>query len=201
MPSDELSFSDRQRAMPIAQHEVGHFVAGRVLRFRTVGITVEMLPNGGHRGGAEVLLAEPLKTTDEINDYLRRRVQELYAGALAQTLRENAPKMEVNQQAAYDDLMKGGAADDYTKVRELIRGLRNIEHSETDAADENLSQEQLTNIERGLWSAAVEIVETHGETITKLGSLITSRMKARDQKAAITKDELDAIPYVRALSD
>jgi len=82
----------------------------------------------------------------------------------------------------------------------LLRVLRNIEHSETDAANEDLSQEQLTNIERGLWSAAVKIVETHGETITKLASLITSRMKARDQKAAITEDELDSIPNVPTLS-
>jgi len=96
--------------MPITQHEVGHFVAARVLRFRTDGITVEMLPRGGHQGSAGVLLAEPLKTMDEIKDYLRRRVQVLYAGALAQTLRENAPKMEVNQQAACDDLMKGGCS-------------------------------------------------------------------------------------------
>jgi ATP-dependent Zn protease len=92
MTPDDLRFEDRQRIMPVAQHEVGHFVAARVLRFRTVGISVEMLPKGGHAGGAEITLSEALHSLEETKEYLRRRVQVLYAGALAQTLRENGRK-------------------------------------------------------------------------------------------------------------
>jgi len=188
--------------MPVAQHEAGHFVAARVLGFRTVGISVEMLPNGGHNGGAEIALSEPLQSLGETMEYLRRRVQVLYAGALAQTLRENAPRVEADQEQACKFLRAGGGAEqDYAKARELMRVLRNIQHSDTEGTDEKLSDQQLAQIERDLWAGAVNIVEKNGVAITRIANLITSRMSRSNQKAKITNDDLDAISYVKALDE
>jgi hypothetical protein len=201
MTPDDLRFEDRRRIMPVAQHEAGHFVAARVLGFRTVSISVEMLPNGGHNGGAEITLSEPLQSLGETMVYLRRRVQVLYAGALAQTLRENAPRVQADQEQACKFLKAGGAEQDYAKARELMRVLRNIQHSDTEATDEKLSDEQLAQIERDLWAGVVNIVEENGVAITRIANLITSKMTRNNQKAKIMNDDLDFISYVKALGE
>jgi hypothetical protein len=108
--------------------------------------------------------------------------------------------MEADQVQACEHLKTGGAQDDYAKARELMRLLRNIEHSDTDSTDETLSNDQLASIESGLWAGALDIVEKYGEVVTKIANVIASRMKRGNLKAEIIDDELNRIPYVVALS-
>jgi hypothetical protein len=110
--------------------------------------------------------------------------------------------VEADQEQACKYLGAGGGAEqDYAKARELMRVLRNIQHSDTEATDETLSKEQLAQIERDLWAGAVNIVEENGLTITRIANLITSKMTRNNQKAKITNDDLDAISYVKALGE
>ena len=65
------------------RHECGHLVIARVLGFPTGGIVFE---KGRAEWGAVIDLRISCLTIEDVSDFLMRRVQVIYAGAIAQTL-------------------------------------------------------------------------------------------------------------------
>jgi len=192
----------RQNARPVAQHEMGHYVAARVLGFRTGEVSVTVQWPDGHHGAATVTLPQSLSTLDDVRYYLRNRVQILYAGAAAETLPCNCTEKKVDSEKAIKIINNpgNGAETDHAKARELIHLLRDMEHSDCDVGDEVLVQCQLDNLSQELWNQAVALVELHADTIVGLAGNLSSRVQAPNEKIEITAQELENIPSVKALT-
>ena len=111
---------------------MGHYVVARLLGFRTSDVSLEIIgPINGHRGEAAVILGEPMRTLEEVGCYLRRRIQVLYAGALAETLPpRQSPTKGVNAEEAMTiiELPETAQTGHLPKLGSLFSMLRNIKH-------------------------------------------------------------------------
>jgi len=196
----KLPNSIYQRARPVALHEIGHHVVGRVLGFRMGSVEIELL-FGGHRGLAEITLSHPTPSSLEISEHIERRVQVLYAGAAAETLVPGVPTPTVDTQAAITSLSHPGqgAEHDHAKAKDLIRVLRNLRHSPTDPVDNRLVQHESDALDQNLWAKTVTLVETHADTIIGLAGGLISRMRSRDLKARMEAADFTALPAVQTL--
>ena len=192
----------RELARTVAQHEMGHYVVARLLGFRTSDVSLELTGQiNGHRGEAAVILGEPIRTLEEAGCYLRRRIQVLYAGALAETLPpRQSPTKGANVEEAIRILTTpgNGAEQDFAKARELIQMLRNIKHPE-DAIDDDELQQQLAAINDQLWGSAVNLVQEHDELIVGLAMNLADRVKRINERIVISASELERIPALKEL--
>ena len=144
----------------VGLHEVAHHIVARELGFAVEDIEVVVTFEGGHRGGATVVLGIPLYEKNDVIDYLRKRVQILFAGVLAQKLHNG----KVDVDAAIDETyVKEWAEADFSKARELVNLLRNISYPNDDSDDEN--QEHLDQIWKELINKSVAIVEDCSDMI------------------------------------
>lgn len=178
---------DPRRALAIARHEFGHYVVARALGFQTGEISLTLNFPDGHRGEASVTLSRPVSPA-EISDYLEKRVQILYAGALAEAL----VKQTVDQDLALTLIADRGAQQDHAKARELIQLLRNCRFPTT--TDYEQAEAELAAIDLELWNKAAELVEFHAEDIHGLAGRLISEIKAYDQKVTLSATELDMLP-------
>ncbi len=192
----------RELARTVAQHEMGHYVVARLLGFRTSDVSIELTgPINGHRGEAAVILGAPIRTLEEAGSYLRRRIQVLYAGVLAETLPpRQSPTKGVNEKEAIKILKTpgNGAEQDYAKARELIQMLRNIEHPE-DAIEDDELQQQVTALDLELWSSSIDLVQTHEDLIVGLAINLVDRVQRINERIVLSASALDDIPALSAL--
>ena len=192
----------KRLALRVAQHEMGHYVVARVLGVPTSDVSLEIIgPIDGHRGEADVRLAQPLFSLRDVEMYLRRRVKVLYAGALAETLPARAPVKQVDNERAIKILRcpGNGAEQDYAKVRELIHLLRNV-RQQGNELNATAIQAELDSLSHELWNEARQLVEKHAETIVGLAFNLASRVHEPKRKVAILQAELEALPAVKALT-
>lgn len=186
-----------QIARQVARHEAGHYVAARVLGFKTSDMELTMHDGqGGHHASCDIKLYQPLADETAIVDYLERRIVVLTAGAMSETLRNG----EFDNQAACDSLNTGGAMNDRAKAREYQQLLRNIRHK-TAPSDENEMLGQLSVIDQALWNRASELVVAEYKQIEGIGAALVDRTRHLGQKAVLTGAEIDAMPSVRARFD
>src|SRR6202035_2113306 len=106
-----IIYANRQSDVNAVRHECGHLVVAKCLRFETGLIRLEE-----HQAGAEIDLHLSLRNIEEIEEYVERRVQVLYAGVLAESLYRS----RVNVKRASDFLLSS-AKDDFSKVKEMLR--------------------------------------------------------------------------------
>lgn len=180
-------------ARQVALHEAGHYVAARVLGFKTGDLELTMQDGGGHHASCDIKLYQPLTDEAAIVDYLERRIVVLTAGAMSETLRNG----EFDNQAACDSSNTGGAMNDRAKAREHLQLLRNIQHK-TAPSDENEILAQMSVIDQALWKRAGELVVAEYEQIEGIGPALAARMLHLGQRAVLTGAEIDALPAVRA---
>jgi hypothetical protein len=193
----------RELARRVAQHEMGHYVAARLLGFRTGDVSLEIIgPINGHRGGADVILAERLLSLEDVRCYLGRRIQVLYAGAFAETLppRQSPTPKKVNIEEATKILetTENGAEQDFAKARELLRLLRNIQYA-NNGIDNDSVQKQLDTINNELWQCTVVLVENHADTIIGLAGNLANRVQCTEKKEVLEASYLENIPAVKEL--
>lgn len=183
---------ERDWIVPIAQHEVGHYIAARVLGFRTGPISLTVVDfNRAHHATAEITLFCGLRDLQSIEDYLERRITVLYAGALAESLSNG----QVDNALAIESLTKGGAKSDFDKARELIQTLRNIRFP--DATIEKEVQANLDALDNQLWNKAVEIVTAESTIIQGLGRRLAGDVKHTNEKVTLSHEELEELPVIR----
>jgi hypothetical protein len=148
--------TDRPRALAVARHECGHYVAARVLGFKATKLTLTLLLPIGHLGGSAIHLHQKLDTKEQILEFLDRRAQILCAGVMAEAT-SNGVVDNVN---AVKLMESGGGADqDYGKYREVVYLMRNIKYGDT--ADEG----------------------NYNGTLTKLGFLSGKRLSCSSKKS------------------
>jgi hypothetical protein len=182
----------RDWIVPIAQHEVGHYVSARVLGFRTGPISLTVFDfNRAHHATAEITLFCALRDLQSIEDYLERRIIVLYSGALAESLSNG----QVDNAIATESLTKGGAKSDFDKVRELIQTLRNIRFP--DATIEEEVQANLDALANQLWNKAGEIVTADSAIIEGLGRRLAGDLTHTNEKVTLSHDELEGLPVIR----
>jgi hypothetical protein len=79
----------RDLAQLIGRHGAGHYIVALVFGFRAGDLTLKMIgPIEGHEAGAGIKLGQPLTNREDILQYLKKRVQVLYAGVLAEALQK-----------------------------------------------------------------------------------------------------------------
>jgi hypothetical protein len=178
-------------AMRVGRHEAGHYVVARALGFKAGDCFLNIIgPFDEHTGGSKIELYSPLRTKSEILSYLEKRVQVLYAGALAQSL-ENG---NINNEKAIECVRNHSGRNDYDKARELIQLIRNIRYPETDNEDE--VQKNLNDIDGELWNKAADCVLADQNIIEGLGARLADGVKSANVKYTIEGRVINSLPEI-----
>lgn len=184
---------DQSRIRLICNHEAGHYIVGRELEFKTHGIKILVQPNHGHFGEA---IIEPwtAKITNfpKLINYLERRVQVLYAGAIAESMDENG---DYNSLKALKEWESGASMNDHAKIRELVQALRNIKFPNTITQPE--AQKELTQLDTELIEKAGSIVSKRLELIFGVGDLLFQKVKYYDTNYELPEKEINEIRNIR----
>jgi hypothetical protein len=180
----------RDLAQLIGRHEAGHYIVALALGFRPGDLKLKIIgPIEGHEAGAGIKLGQPLTNREDILQYLKKRVQVLYAGVLAQSLEQK----KINNDAALEYITNHGK-DDYSKVRELVHLIRNIEYPDDNSEEEK--QRHLNEITDDLWNRAAAIVEAEHELINGLGRRLASEVKEVNVEARLTEETICQLPAI-----
>lgn len=186
----------RERAFLIAKHECGHWLMATRLGFvaHDIEITITDLVRG-HRGEASITLQTELKSVAEVRSYGRRRIGVLFAGALAESL---LPDGQINWQYAIGQLEgeQGGAKDDFSKIRELLRILRSIEFQSPGSEEEH--ETQLKALQTPLWDRSADIIERDHEVLLGMAQSIVSRFKGIGVPFGMKEQEIRELPSIKA---
>jgi hypothetical protein len=184
----------RTFAERIIQHELGHWIAAKVL---PGNFSIELMDDRtSYEGKSEIGLHTLIAGLGDTQSYLRRRIIVLASGAAAEALQGQ----KVNRPMAFQYLMEGGKTSDLPRFRELIQLLRNVEFGiPTTEAECKL---QLGGLDDGLSIQAIELVEKEAELMKKVASKLTSRLTektlpstgARFHEMTVTAQELLSVP-------
>jgi hypothetical protein len=181
-----IDLNGRGAVTSTVRHECGHLVVARSLGFPTGGIHLSAA-----EAGASIDLLLSLKTIDEVLEFIERRVQVLYAGSLAESL----VRKKIQNDAA-NRLLMSTAANDFAKVRELVRMWVGLRHPEV---TESKFQEKLTQVNERLYHKAVKLVEDNAGLIVDLAVFVMGERDAAarppgnaPQEFKIAKEKIDA---------
>jgi len=179
-----------------ARHECGHLIAAKALCFQTGGIVIE-----SDKLGAQIDLHFSCANIAEVSDFLMRRVQVLYAGAIARTLQGR--KIDLAQcRLLFDGPPPNGgtAAHDFAKLKELLRLWIAIRYPNSTL---ELFGRKLKKAELVLSEATAKLVIAEATIIHDLTAefmkLYTSYMRTHmnSTRFEMTKAEIDALPSIR----
>lgn len=187
----------RETVRIVAQHEMGHYVAAKVLGFSTGYVSIEARNPFDRSGETEMALMESLTSAAEVSSYLARRIKVLNAGAMAETLKQ--PDFEVDMDEAVK-IMKHpqlGAQQDHAKIRELTHVLRNLRHPNT--LDFAAIETELDVISNALWDETQELVNEHADSITGLAAYLAQVFENGSSKLDAT--DLDVLEGVIKLTN
>ncbi|MET0776169.1 MAG: peptidase M41 [Pseudomonas mandelii] len=199
----------RDRAVQIANHEMGHYVVARALGFETGDVSLTVTMDLRHQAGASITLARSISSIEAMKEHLDARMMVLFAGAMAQSLaskHSSGKRIDKSKAAA---ILKGelGAEQDYAKIRELRHLLRNITYPDTDPASSDRITAELKEITDSLWGRTQTIVEALADTITGLGEALVDGMVIVEQwgraadtyEGVLTREVLERMGVVRAI--
>jgi hypothetical protein len=185
----------RDRILMVAKHEFGHWLMAARLGFTPSDIEITITHKGqGHRGGASITLQDEIKSIDDVRSYTRRRIGVLFAGSFAESL---SPLGEVNPQYAVQQLEgeQGGAKDDFSKIRELLRILRSIEYRPPSSEAEH--ENQLRTLQTPIWDRSGEIIQQDHAIVLGMAPAIAARAKAIDVPFGMKEQEIRGLPSIR----
>ena len=143
----------------VIKHELGHWLVARYVGFRVGIIEVEVIlhfdkggiKHYGHRGSSKVYPAPVIAEIADLQAYLEKRIQVLYAGFAAQIHGEVLTPVETGQ------LMERDAIGDINVIRELAPLLRGILYGEETSVD--VTQEQCEEMLDPIWDKTQSLIE------------------------------------------
>lgn len=183
---------DRLKAKRVSLHEAGHYIAARVLCFKTEGIKVN-LNDSDNEGASGIILIQPLPSSENILDYLEKRVQVLFSGALSEAIVMG----KVDEKEACNCLKNNGQ-NDFAKARELVQLVRNIKYLDNpEDLTKDDTDEQLQKITDGFWKKAITRVESEYTIIEGLGSNLASKVICSGGKVELTEEDISKLPALR----
>ncbi len=180
---------------------MGHYVVARLMGFTTGSVSIELKDYMyGVQGSAAIVPARPLRSIDDVVDYLGRRVRVLYAGAIAETIETSNPNKQVDEEAAGKRFSDNDPeiANDHAKAREHLQLLRNLLYPDTDSHACAI-QAELDAINDKLWQSTILLVQQHHKVIAGLASNLSSRVKRVKVEAVISAEELETLEAVKKL--
>lgn len=190
-----IQLTDQTRLRTICNHEAGHYIVARELSFKTDGLMILIESMGGHSGYAAIQpwTSEIYNIEDSIH-YLKRRIQVLYAGAIAESTEKNR-KYDSNH--ALHEWQLGGSIDDYAKIRELTQTLRNVMYPNT--TNEDKVQKELTLINNELCEKTGAIITMRLKLVFGISSMIFKKVKLYNTEYKLKESEINNIQNIRKL--
>jgi hypothetical protein len=187
----------QEKVIFVARHEIGHLIVARALGFETGNCTITVSLGGGrdpigHHGSSQISLVAELPIATRIRDYLERRIQVCFAGALAESLKDDGT---VDVGYADNELLFGGATQDLKVVSELRCLLRNIVHPEI--LPPEAAAQQVQGLSDELWGRTIGLVKEYCDVIKGVAGNLANRVTHLDQPATITGKEIDVIPMMK----
>jgi hypothetical protein len=177
------------------RHECGHLIAAKVLGFQTGGIVLE-----SDKLGAQIDLHFSCANISEVSDFLMRRVQVLYAGAIAQTLQGRTIDPTQCRFLFEGPPPNGGtAAHDFAKLKELLRLWIAIRYPN---ATFDLFKMKLKKADLVLSNAAAKLIISEATIIHDLTNQFMTRYNSfkrthkKSTRFEMTKAEIDALPSI-----
>jgi hypothetical protein len=177
----------------VIRHEFGHLIVAKSLGFQTG--KVELLAKNA---GAEITLDIPLPTIADVASYIERRIKVLYGGAIAECLRKNNKIDGPSTVAKFNST----AADDFSKIREIMRISVGIRHPQSSKQE---FPGYLENAEETLSNEAADIVLQEAELIREMTDFfLDKRRKASPigkpplQQFILTARDIDSHPSIVA---
>jgi len=168
---------------------------GAHVGFAVHGINIAITHGGlGHRGEAAITLIDQVTTLDEAKSYVQRRIKVLFAGAFAESI---GPDGKVDSGLAWKELdTGGGATDDFSKIRELLRILRSASYPPP--KDNNEHEKQLKALQDPLWNESGEYVEQASQLIQSVAEDIANKFRDLDRFFGMSEQELRGRTDIRA---
>jgi hypothetical protein len=190
-----INQQDQKRIKLICNHEAGHYIVGRELSFKTHGITIVVQPFQGHSATAVIEPWTPnIDELEKLREYLERRIQVLYAGAISEAMDEIG---NYNSEYALKEWRTGGAMNDHAKIRELVQTLRNINYPST--IDQPNAQKELDFLDLDLIRKAGAIISTRLNFIQGISEMLFQKVKLYNTQYELNEDEINSIPNIRKL--
>jgi hypothetical protein len=179
-----------QKSEDYVRHEVGHLVAAKALNFETGKIALK-----ASQAEAEIILNPRLPDVAAAIEFMRRRIQVLNAGALAQSLEKGRATP-----ATANVFLNTTAINDHAKVRELVRMVVAMQHPK---ANDDVFRQLLLDVGEELYMAALRIVEERSPEIEEITeAFMAAKRAARNpQVFELSKERIDALPAVRSLQE
>jgi len=179
----------KERYLPIALHEAGHFVAATFLGFKTGDIHFTIIADNKHKAYSDICSDKPFNILKEDLDYCVRRVQVLYAGALAETLING--KIDKKR---IKEIFVQTARNDYSKIQELISNIRNIDFP-LSTNDEEIKY-NFNKIDKKLKDKAVKIVQENKDVILEIGFKLLDGLTDYKKEFILDNNCLNSMPKI-----
>lgn len=191
----DIKLNQKDRIIRICNHETGHYIVSRELKFRTGVIKVKITSVQNHCASSEIEPWTPhIDSVDKIVEYLERRIKVLYAGVLSEATNN---KGEYNSDYALNEWRKGGGKDDYAKIRELVQTLRNIKYP--DITDPDEIQKGLDKLDAELFRGAYSIVMDRLKLIQGVSENMYRKIKKFNVNYELSENEINEIPKIKEL--
>jgi hypothetical protein len=130
---------------------------------RTIGFPTGGIKLWPDRAGAEIDLQLSFKTAEQVRTFLQKRIQVLYAGAIAESIQGGTIRLEVAKSLL--DSPHASAGHDFAKIKELLRLWVGLTYP--DATQHQYAQELATAADQ-LSQAAAQIIEANIGVIDSL---------------------------------
>lgn len=191
--------------LAVARHEVGHYIAARCLGFTPGDLTIklwgdptydvnlddDLQPLPPHACSCFVDVDADAKSPAAIIEWIDRRVQSLYAGALAQSLDAKVGTEPNLRLAAH--FLATNAANDQNMIHAYVFLARNIEGSMVSTPAERIAQRQ--RIYNRNYDLAIKLVTREAEVIHQLARVVEERTRTKEVK--MEKEDIEALGVVR----
>jgi len=179
--------NETQAARGLCKHEAGHYVIGVVNGFDmgTCKVRLGMQPGARH-GESEIFPFQPLLSPSDVQTYIRRRIEVLYAGCLAEA--ELGGKVV---ESVFSSCIRQAANQDHAKARELLYVLGNFCAPVSARLEQRKDFANKLDLE--VLNAAESKVLANIERINKVADALRAKLTAFDVDAALTNDEINLL--------